>query len=172
MSIFDKYINIFHSFEVGNCVSNSSFKWMKNTHKQFSSTRVITDLKSKQLLLFAFASLKTTLHPSPPHVLPRATVSRRQDVIGSDTGFLAGPGAGGGVTLTDMCQRAAWRGLAKISALCQPWPVPGQPLMGLEGGILRLTLCLLGHIHPFRATAYCIGWLHGWKHPVNSFCVL
>ena len=31
---------IFHSFEAGNCVSNSSFKWMKNTHIQFSSTRV------------------------------------------------------------------------------------------------------------------------------------
>ena len=31
---------IFHSFEAGNCVSNSSLKWMKNTHKQFCSTRV------------------------------------------------------------------------------------------------------------------------------------
>ena len=31
---------IFHSFEAGNCVSNSSFKWMKNTQKQFSSIRV------------------------------------------------------------------------------------------------------------------------------------
>ena len=36
---------IFHSFEAGNCVSNSSFKWMKNTHKQLSSTRFKTWVK-------------------------------------------------------------------------------------------------------------------------------
>ena len=31
---------IFHLFEAGNWVTNSSFKWMKNIHKQFSSTMV------------------------------------------------------------------------------------------------------------------------------------
>ena len=30
----------FSSFEAGNCVSNSSFKWMKNRKKQFNTTRV------------------------------------------------------------------------------------------------------------------------------------
>ena len=38
MSIFSNNI-IFHSFEAG-CVSNSSLKQMKNTHKQFNSIRV------------------------------------------------------------------------------------------------------------------------------------
>ena len=36
---------IFHSFEAGNCVSNSSFKWIKNSHKQLSSTRFKTWVK-------------------------------------------------------------------------------------------------------------------------------
>ena len=39
MSICHKNI-IFPSFEAGNCASNSSFKWMKNTHKQCRSARV------------------------------------------------------------------------------------------------------------------------------------
>ena len=41
MSIVRKYF-FFYSFEAGNCVSNSSFKRMKNTHGQFSTTGVIT----------------------------------------------------------------------------------------------------------------------------------
>ena len=39
MPIFQN-ISIFHSFEAGNCVSNSSFKWMKNRDRQFSRTMV------------------------------------------------------------------------------------------------------------------------------------
>ena len=39
MYIFKKYL-YFSSFEAGNCVSNSSFKWRKIQLKQFSRTRV------------------------------------------------------------------------------------------------------------------------------------
>ena len=39
MYIFEKYL-YFSSFEAGNCVSNSSFKWRKIQLKQFSKTRV------------------------------------------------------------------------------------------------------------------------------------
>ena len=39
MSTIHKY-KYFLSFEAGNCVSNSSFQWMKNRNKQFSSRRV------------------------------------------------------------------------------------------------------------------------------------
>ena len=39
MYIFEKYL-YFSSFEAGNCVSNSSFKWRKIQLKQFNRTRV------------------------------------------------------------------------------------------------------------------------------------
>ena len=38
---------IFYSLEAGNCVSNSSFKWMKNTHKQFSSAPKVNRLSAQ-----------------------------------------------------------------------------------------------------------------------------
>ena len=38
--IFLHKYNYFSSFGAGNCVSNSSSKWMKNNPKQFGSTRV------------------------------------------------------------------------------------------------------------------------------------
>ena len=38
---------VFYSLEAGNCVSDSSFKWMKNTHKQFSSTPKVNRLSAQ-----------------------------------------------------------------------------------------------------------------------------
>ena len=32
-----------HLFEAENCVSNSSFKWLKNTHKKFTRVNVVSN---------------------------------------------------------------------------------------------------------------------------------
>ena len=55
MHIFKKYV-YFSSFEAGNCVSNSSFKWRKIQLKRFSRTRVTTRYLSAAICILPLYS--------------------------------------------------------------------------------------------------------------------
>ena len=120
MSIFHKY-KYFSSFEAGNCVSNSSFKWTKNKRKQFGSTRVNVHVGCGEgIQCVAFSLMKLSL------VVLSSAIIRCWPIVGTVLGRLARGWARLG---TMLCFPTAWACLWIQSAWHRgplTWLTPSQ----------------------------------------------